>query len=120
MTSVSKIINIDQNIYDEDDIILMKQAENHIKEQKFTEKSSASCTIRYDTNILKEMFFIDNSIKLMNYGYSGDGRYQFYYYRDNENNKYDFWAYSYYTEMLEIKEFVKLKYYKKIETNKYY
>lgn len=108
MTSVSKIINIDENIYDEDDIILMKQAENHITGKKFTKNSSISCTIRSDTNILKEMFFIDDSIKLMNYGYSGDGRYQFYYYRDNKNNKYNFWAYCYYCEILEIKEFMKL------------
>ena len=108
MTSVTKIINFDQNNYDEDDIFLIEQAENYIEHQKFTEKSSAKCTIRYDTNILKEMFFFDNTIKLMNYGYSGDGRYQFYYYRDDKNNKYDFWTYNYYSEIVKIIEFIKL------------
>tara|TARA_B110000483_G_C18205332_1_gene547319 strand:+ start:6718 stop:7038 length:321 start_codon:yes stop_codon:yes gene_type:complete len=54
-----------------------------------------SCTIRSDTNLLIDMFFSDIKIKIMNYGYTGDGRYQFYYYRDNENNKYEFYTYGY-------------------------
>lgn len=93
---------------DDEDKELINNVELCIKQNNFTKRASVKCTIRSDTLILMEMFYSDNTIKLMNYGYSEDGRYQFYYYRDKYNNIYDFWTYSYLNDSNEIKELIKI------------
>lgn len=105
MNTICQIIDDED---DKDDINLINQVEYYIKQNIFTKKASINCTIRSDTFILIDMFYSDNTMKLMNYGYSGDGRYQFYYYRDKYNNIYDFWTYNYFNDSSEIKELIKI------------